>query len=159
MRGLAAEEKIVRILTNQGLTLAVAESCTGGLVGYRITSVSGSSGCFRGGVIAYADPAKVKMLGVSADTLRRHGAVSAETALEMARGVRRALGARAGISITGIAGPTGGTPEKPVGLVYTALSAPRRNVCVEHRFRGGRENVRRRAADMALSLLLSHIDE
>ena len=153
------EKRIISVLSGRGLTLAVAESCTGGLVGYRITSVPGSSECFRGAVVAYANSVKSKVLGVEAATLRRHGAVSAETAVEMARGVRRALGARIGVSVTGIAGPTGGTEEKPVGLVYIALSAGRRDACVEHSFRGGRENVRRRAADMALSLLLSHIDE
>jgi nicotinamide-nucleotide amidase len=158
-RRLKPEKRVVSILSDRGLTLAVAESCTGGLVGYRITSVPGSSVCFRGAVVAYDNSVKRKVLGVGAGTLRRHGAVSAETAVEMARGVRRALGARIGVSVTGIAGPTGGTADKPVGLVCIALSAGRRDVCVEHRFRGGRENVRRRAADVALSLLLSYVDE
>ena len=153
------EERAVRLLARKGLTLALAESCTGGLIGYRITSVPGSSAVFRGGVVAYADLAKSRLLGVDRATLRRRGAVSAETAVEMARGARRALGARVALAVTGIAGPAGGTPEKPVGLVFTGLSAGRKDRVEEHFLGGGREKVRRQAADLALSLLLSWLDD
>ncbi len=110
-------------LLQRKLTLALAESCTGGLVGHRITDVPGSSAYLLGGIIAYSYDAKELLLGVRHNTLYDHGAVSVETAVEMARGVRRALGADIGISVTGIAGPSGGLPDKPVGLVYICLSA------------------------------------
>ncbi len=153
------ECEVGEALLRRGWDLALAESCTGGLVGHRITGVPGSSGYFRGGVIAYDDAVKRRLLAVRPATLRLHGAVSAEAALEMARGARRSLGTRVGLSVTGIAGPGGGTPGKPVGLVYAAVSAGRRSACKEGRFRGGREAVRRKAADMALNLLLSMLDD
>jgi nicotinamide-nucleotide amidase len=153
------EKKIGGILLARGWKLALAESCTGGLIGFRVTSVPGSSGWFRGGVVAYENRVKERLLGVRPATLSRHGAVSAETAVEMARGARRALGANVALSVTGVAGPDGGTPEKPVGLVHAAVSAGRRKACAEGRFRGGRERVRRQAADMALKLLLSFLED
>ena len=153
------ESKIGKALLRRGWDLSLAESCTGGLVGHRITAVAGSSRYFRGGVVAYDDSVKRRLLAVRPATLRLQGAVSAETAREMARGVRRALGTRVGLSVTGIAGPGGGTPEKPVGLVYAAVSAGRRLAWREGRFRGGRAAVRRQAADMALNLLISLLDE
>ena len=153
------EAKIGRRLAERGWTLALAESCTGGLIGYRVTSVPGSSRWFRGGVTAYENGVKERLLGVRPSTLRKHGAVSAETALEMARGARRTVGAKVALSVTGVAGPDGGTVEKPVGLVYAAVSAGRKKAFVEGRFRGGRERVRRQAADMALKLLLSFIED
>jgi nicotinamide-nucleotide amidase len=116
------EDTVVRLLRESGLTLAVAESCTGGLIGDRITDVPGSSACFRLGVTAYADEAKEKILGVRPETLREFGAVSTETAEEMAAGVRRAGGASLGLATTGIAGPGGGTADKPVGTVCVGLS-------------------------------------
>jgi nicotinamide-nucleotide amidase len=112
-----------QLLLKHKLTLALAESCTGGLVGHRITDVPGSSAYLMGGIVAYSYDAKELVLGVRHNTLYDHGAVSAETAVEMARGARRALGADIGISVTGIAGPGGGLPGKPVGLVYICLSA------------------------------------
>ena len=111
-------------LLNRHLTLATAESCTGGLIGHRLTNVPGSSEYFLGGIIAYANEIKERVLGVSHQTLETHGAVSAETASEMARGARRVLGVDLAVSVTGIAGPGGGTAEKPIGLVYAALAAP-----------------------------------
>ncbi|RMF30806.1 MAG: CinA family protein, partial [Bacteroidetes bacterium] len=102
------------------LTLATAESCTGGYVAHRITTVSGSSDYFTGSVVAYSNAVKQKVLGVREDTLRRHGAVSEATVREMVQGVRKALGAYAAIATSGIAGPTGGTPEKPVGTIWIA---------------------------------------
>jgi nicotinamide-nucleotide amidase len=112
-----------QLLLQHKKTLALAESCTGGLVGHRITDVPGSSDYLLGGVVAYSYDAKELLLGVRHNTLYDHGAVSPETAVEMARGARRALGADIGISVTGIAGPGGGMPDKPVGLVYICLSA------------------------------------
>lgn len=112
-----------QLLLKHKLTLALAESCTGGLVGHRITNVPGSSEYLLGGVVAYSYDAKEHLLGVRHNTLYDHGAVSLETAIEMAQGVRRVLGADIGISVTGIAGPGGGLPGKPVGLVYICLSA------------------------------------
>ncbi len=117
------EVVVGHMLLQRKLTLALAESCTGGLVGHRITDVPGSSEYLLGGIVAYSYDAKELLLGVKHNTLYDHGAVSAETAIEMARGVRRALGADIGISVTGIAGPGGGLPGKPVGLVYIGLSA------------------------------------
>ncbi len=116
------EELLREMMRVRKLTLAAAESCTGGLVSDRVTNVSGSSEYFPGGVVAYAYEAKVNLLGVSWDTLNVHGAVSAETVLEMARGARRIFNADIGISVSGIAGPTGGLPEKPVGSTWFGLA-------------------------------------
>ena len=116
------EIEIGTMLTQRGLKLAVAESCTGGLVSHRLTNVPGSSAYFTGGVVAYAYEAKAALLHVSWDTLRAHGAVSRETVIEMARGVRTALGADISVSVSGVAGPGGGLPDKPVGTVYVALA-------------------------------------
>src|SRR3990172_5334310 len=115
-------EELLRVYMNaRGLKLATAESCTGGLVSDRITNVSGSSEYFPGGIVAYSYEAKASLLGVSWDTLNTHGAVSEETVLEMARGARKLFNADIGISVSGIAGPTGGTPEKPVGTTWFGL--------------------------------------
>ncbi len=115
------EDAVGRLLIERGLTLATAESCTGGLLGNRITNVAGSSEYYLGGIVSYSDSAKMNLLGVSQETLKEFGAVSEETAQEMAFGARRLLQSDVGVSITGIAGPTGGTEEKPVGLVYIAV--------------------------------------
>ncbi len=115
------EEAVGRELREKGLTIAVAESCTGGLLGDRFTNVPGSSVYFLGGVVSYSNEAKMNLLGVQNDTLVEHGAVSEETAAEMAQGVRQLFQADTGISVTGISGPDGGTPEKPVGLTFIAI--------------------------------------
>ena len=112
-----------RLLLKSKMTLATAESCTGGLIGHRLTEVPGSSEYFLGGIIAYSNEIKESMLGVKPETLGRHGAVSAETAGEMARGARHVLGTDVAVSVTGIAGPGGGTADKPIGLTYIALAA------------------------------------
>jgi nicotinamide-nucleotide amidase len=140
-------------LRSAGLTLAVAESCTGGLIGHRITNVPGSSDYFLAGLTTYSNESKVKLIHVSEETLAAHGAVSAETAAAMAEGVRRATGADIGLSSTGIAGPTGGTPTKPVGLVYLGRSDESGTVTEELRLRGDRLMIKERAAHLALFLL------
>ena len=118
-------ELVLSLLRERGLTLATAESCTGGLVSARLTDVPGSSAVFVGGVVAYSNDVKAAQLGVPEAVLREHGAVSAETAAEMARGARERLGADVAVSVTGVAGPDGGTEEKPVGLVFLHASGPR----------------------------------
>ena len=132
-----------RALPRPGLTLATAESCTGGLVAARLTSVPGSSDVFLGAVVAYANDVKEAELGVSAELLAEHGAVSAETAAAMAAGVRERLGADVGIAVTGIAGPGGGTPEKPVGLVYLHVETPEASRGLEFSYPADRESIRR----------------
>ncbi len=153
---MSLEEEIGRLLTERGDTLAIAESLTGGLVASRITDVPGSSAYFVEGVIAYANEAKEALLDVQEATLIAHGAVSA-LAREMAEGVRANAGTTWGISTTGIAGPTGATEEKPLGLVFVAVSGPpgaevRRNV-----FPGDRMAVKAASADAVLSLLLDQL--
>lgn len=152
------EEDIGRLLTDKGLTLAVAESCTGGLVGGRITSVAGSSSYFVGGIISYSDEVKIGVLGVDADLLARLGAVSADVAKQMARGVRERLSADIGVSITGVAGPDGGTLEKPVGLVFVGMSAGDDELAQRFEFTGGREAVRNAAGDAALDIVRGWVE-
>ncbi len=137
----------------QGRTLAVAESCTGGLIGHRLTNVSGSSDYFLASLVTYSNEEKVRLLGVPKATLAAHGAVSRETAAAMAEGVRQACQADVGLSVTGIAGPTGGTETKPVGLVYLGLSDAGGTVVEEQRLRGDRLMIKERAAQWALYLL------
>ncbi|MSR36834.1 MAG: CinA family nicotinamide mononucleotide deamidase-related protein [Gemmatimonadetes bacterium] len=146
-------EAVALELERSGRTLAVAESCTGGLIAMRLTDRSGSSRWFLGGVVAYADRAKVEQLGVPAETIAQAGAVSEEVARALAEGARRAFGADTGIGITGIAGPTGGTPEKPVGTVWYAVAVGERVDAEHRRFMGDREAVRERSAQAALNLL------
>jgi nicotinamide-nucleotide amidase len=135
------------------LTIAVAESCTGGLLGARLTEIPGSSSVFIGGVIAYSNAVKQDLLGVGTDTLERHGAVSEQVATEMAVGVRRRLGVDIGVSITGVAGPGGGTPEKPVGLVWMAVDMRGEVRTHGSRFIGDRAEIRFRATQAALDLV------
>jgi len=145
-------EIVGEALRRKRLTLATAESCTGGLVGDMLTNVPGSSDYYRGGVVAYANEAKLRTCGVRHQTLRRFGAVSGPTVREMAQGVCRLLGADVGIAVSGIAGPTGATKGKPVGLVFIAVAAGK-NVRVErHRFSGNRRMVKERSAMAALNL-------
>jgi nicotinamide-nucleotide amidase len=140
-------------LERSGRTLAVAESCTGGLIAKRLTDRSGASRWFLGGIVAYADRAKVDQLGVAPDVLASVGAVSEEVARAMADGARSEFGADCGIGITGIAGPTGGTPEKPVGTVWYAVAVGERVAAEKRVFMGDREVVRERSAQAALNLL------
>ncbi len=148
------EDEIIRLLVESSRTLAVAESCTGGLVGHRLTQVAGSSAAFLGGVIAYHNSVKEKILGVPAEVLEREGAVSEAAALAMAQGARRLLAADMALAVSGIAGPTGGTAEKPVGTTYVALAAaPDVLICERHVWQGGREENKESSATAALSLL------
>ncbi len=147
-------EEIVGVMLRAGnKTVALAESCTGGLISKRITEISGSSAYFEGAFVSYSNRWKEKLLGVSEGTLAAHGAVSEETAREMAENVREKAGTDIGLSVTGIAGPTGGTKDKPVGLVYMALSDGERTVARRFNFRGDREPVRYRASQAALNML------
>jgi PncC family amidohydrolase len=151
------ETQIGNLLRQRGLKLAVAESCTGGLIGHRITNVPGSSDYFNGGVIAYAYEAKVKLLGVSWDTLKAYGAVSRETVLEMAAGARQNLEADIAVSASGIAGPGGGLPNKPVGTVWIGLAAPQGKWARVFCFPGNREQNKAAASEAALTLLLDYL--
>lgn len=151
------EELIGKLLTEKKLTLALGESCTGGLVAHRLTNVPGSSNYVLGGIIAYSNEAKERLLGVRHTTLEEHGAVSGETAIEMARGARAALGADVGLSVTGIAGPGGGTPEKPVGLVYVALSAGDWEQVERLAWSGSREENKAQSAEAALVMLRDYL--
>jgi nicotinamide-nucleotide amidase len=147
------EEHVLALCREQGLTLGTAESCTGGLVAERLTRVPGSSDVFRGAIVAYADEVKERELGVPAEVLRERGAVSAETAAAMATGVRERLDVDVGVSVTGVAGPGGGTEEKPVGLVFIAVSAPSGERTIEFNYPADRKSIRSRAAAAALHLV------
>ncbi len=149
----AWEVRVGGLLRRRGWTLALAESCTGGLVGHRVTNVPGSSDYFLGGVVAYANEAKERLLHVHHETLERYGAVSRETALEMAEGARQAFGADVGVAVTGIAGPGGGLPEKPVGLTWIAVSTRQMEVAESHTFSGERLAIKQQASEAALALL------
>jgi nicotinamide-nucleotide amidase len=144
---------VLDLLRARGMKVAVAESCTGGMLGARITAIAGSSDTMLGGVIAYADTVKEQHLGVRPATLRAHGAVSEETAREMATGVCERFGAQVGVSITGVAGPGGGTPEKPVGTVCMAVSAVGAVRALKVQMLGDRDEIRRRSAQAALNLV------
>jgi nicotinamide-nucleotide amidase len=147
------EELVLDLCREERLTLATAESCTGGMVAQRLTSVPGSSDAFLGAVVAYADAVKERDLGVPRDLLERHGAVSAEVAAAMAAGARERLGADVAVAVTGIAGPGGGTAEKPVGLVYLYAEAPSGTRSADFVFPGDRDGIRRRATVTSLHVL------
>jgi len=149
-----------KMLRDGGLSLSVAESCTGGLLSKLITDTPGCSDYFQGGVISYSNEVKIKLLGVSPETLEEFGAVSSNTALEMADGVRRALSTDIALAVTGIAGPGGGSPHKPVGLVFVALSrASGESLVREFHFKGPRQEVRQQSANAALALLMECMKE
>jgi len=151
--GESLEQIVLYYLGLRQSTLAVAESCTGGMIAQRITSVPGSSRAFVGGAVVYSDPLKAAFAGVSADLIARHGAVSAEVAEALANGIRIRTGATLGLGITGIAGPTGATESKPVGLVYIALSDSNRTDVMDRTFRGDRQRIREFASQQALDLI------
>ena len=147
-------QKLSNLLHERVWTLAVAESCTGGLLGDMITSLSGSSEFFLGGVIAYSNQVKSDLLNVSNELLKKNGAVSTEVALSMARGVGELLMSSVGVAITGIAGPDGGSEEKPVGLVYIAVVTPGREMVERFIFSGNRREIKALAAERAIDLVL-----
>jgi nicotinamide-nucleotide amidase len=153
------EEVVGRQLSKHGLMLSVAESCTGGLIGHRLTQVPGSSAYFDRGVITYSNQAKHDVLRVPLSLLRQYGAVSRQVAAAMAKGVRLNSRADIGLSVTGIAGPGGGTEQKPVGLVYIGLNAKsarrstQRTIIEEFRFHGDRQTIKMRASQAALNML------
>ena len=149
------EVELGRLLRLRGWKLSTAESCTGGLIADRITDVPGSSEYFVGGFVSYAYEAKVASLGVSWDTLHKHGAVSRETVLEMARGARTALGTDVAVSISGIAGPGGGLPEKPVGTTWIGLVAPEREQAEVFYWKGDRRGNKELSADAALKMVIA----
>lgn len=151
--GESLEQIVLFYLGLRQATLAVAESCTGGLIAQRITSVPGSSRSFVGGAVVYSDTLKTEFAGVPAELIEQHGAVSEEVAKALANGIRERTGATLGLGITGIAGPSGGTEEKPVGLVYIAVSDAQRTDVLERTFRGARQRVREWAAQQALDLV------
>ncbi|WP_029895992.1 CinA family protein [Desulfohalovibrio reitneri] len=155
------EDRVARlgeVLVSRGLWLCTAESCTGGLVGHVLTSVSGSSLWYVGGVVAYANSVKEGVLGVPPDVLAQHGAVSREVVEAMASGAAGLLGADVGVSLSGVAGPTGGTPDKPVGLVWIGFYGPWGVEAESFRFGGGREEVKRASAEAAVEGVLSRLE-
>jgi nicotinamide-nucleotide amidase len=153
-----AEEKLARLLTEMGITLAVVESATGGLISHRITNISGSSSYYKGSITAYSNEIKLKLVGVRVETLTAHGAVSHEIARQMAEGGRRVLQADICIADTGIAGPGGGSGEKPVGLVYIAIADRSASESRRFVFSGPRLENKRNFADAALSWLVCYLE-
>lgn len=151
--GETLEQIVLDLLGLRQSTLAVAESCTGGMVAQRLTAIAGASRSFLGGAIVYSNEMKTTLAGVPPELIVQHGAVSAEVAKAMAHGIRLRTGATLGLGVTGIAGPTGGTEEKPVGLVYIALSDPQKTECLERTFRGDRDRVRQWTTQQALDMI------
>lgn len=158
MEGLP-EEGLGSVLSQKGWHLTTAESCTGGLIAHRITNVSGSSEYFDRGFITYSNEAKMALLGVPEEVLIAHGAVSEPCARAMADGARKAAEAEAGLSVTGIAGPTGGSPEKPVGTVFMAVSLPSGTQCQRFQFQGERIEIKEQTAETALRMLQRALQE
>ena len=151
------EVRVGELLRRRGLRLATAESCTGGLLSHLITNIPGSSTYFMGGVVSYSYEAKVRLLGVHWSTLEKYGAVSQETVIEMASGVRKALAADIGVSISGIAGPGGGLPEKPVGLTWIGLSTAGVDKAWSYTWEGDRLQIKEQSARQALQLLVDYL--
>jgi len=148
-------KKLRRLFPARGWSLATAESCTGGLLGDLITNEPGSSDFFLGGVIAYSNRSKRELLEVGEDILKEAGAVSSQTALAMARGVKKLFASSIGAAITGIAGPGGGRPGKPIGLVYIAVIGPGGDKLEKHIFSGDRREIKRQAAERTFAMLIA----
>jgi len=157
--GCTLEEAVIKKLCDGNLTIASAESCTGGLIAGKIIDYPGASKVFVDGVVSYSNESKVKRLGVKEETLNKYGAVSEQTAREMAEGAVKLLGADVGVSSTGVAGPDGGTEEKPVGLVYIAVSVKGKTVVKKLNLKGSRNRIRGRVVTEALTLLLSELKQ
>lgn len=154
---MPVEHEIGARLTAREYSVATAESCSGGLIAHRITNAAGASGYFLGGIVSYSNEAKVALLGVREASLDAHGAVSEAVAREMAEGARARFNADVALATTGIAGPTGGSPGKPVGLVYIALAGPDTTRVERNVFPGSRESVKAQTAEFALNLLLEYL--
>ena len=152
------EQELGDVLTNCHLTIATAESCTGGLIANRITNVSGSSSYFERGVITYSNQAKIEILNVPSTTIEQFGAVSPETASAMAVGVKDLAHTDIGLGVTGIAGPTGGTTEKPVGLIYIGIAGNNKVVTHEFMLKGSRIEIKEQTAEVALKKLLDFVN-
>ncbi|MBI5351416.1 MAG: CinA family protein [Chloroflexi bacterium] len=152
------EEVLKETLLARGLKLATAESCTGGLVSHRITNISGSSEYFLGGIVSYSNEAKASLLGVSWDTLNSYGAVSRETVLEMARGARKLFHVDIGISVSGIAGPTGAMPGKPVGTTWLGLSTSEGEWARHFIWDGDREQNKQTSSEAALQFIVDYLE-
>lgn len=157
LNSLAAQ--VLLMARERGLRLASAESCTGGRIGAALTAIPGSSDCYQGGVIAYQNAVKEKLLGVSGALLSEHGAVSEPVARAMAQGARKALEADWAVSTSGIAGPGGGSETKPVGLVCMGIAGPRGDYAYRHIFSGTREEIQSQSVYTVLELLLRHLQE
>jgi PncC family amidohydrolase len=150
-------EEVGDLLRKHGLKIGVAESATGGLISHRITDIPGSSEYFEGSVISYSNKAKTSLLNVKDSTLRNYGAVSSETSKEMAKGIRSLMNVEVGLASTGIAGPGGGTSDKPVGLVYVGLAIKGILVSGKHVFHGNRDENKKSFSDSALSILKEYL--
>ena len=151
-------EQLIEVLRSKGLRMSAAESCTGGMIGCMMTSVPGSSDVFLGTAVTYSNDAKERILGVKHQTLMDHGAVSLETASEMAIGSIEVYESDVAVAVTGIAGPGGATPEKPVGLVYIAVADGPRTVVTKNLFQGDRQSIRHQTAIEALKLLIELVE-
>jgi nicotinamide-nucleotide amidase len=152
-------KKIANLLKQKHLTVATAESCTGGLISHSLTNISGSSDYFDRGIVSYSNNAKMELLGVFKEILEKYGAVSEQVAMFMAEGVRKKSNVDIGISTTGIAGPTGGTKEKPVGLVYIAVSTTKNAVVKKFQFTGDRLQNKESTCNAALQMLLDTLNK
>lgn len=152
----STEEKIAELFRQKRMTLAIAESCTGGLISHRITNIPGSSKFFKGGVVAYSNEMKTSILGVSRKAIRDHGAASSDIAHAMAEGAKRVLKSDIAMAITGIAGPTGGTDKKPVGLAFMAFSGRKTVRIHKILFKGNRVTTKKRFSDAALKFILEN---
>ncbi len=155
---MTLEERIGALLKDKRLTVSLAESCTGGLIASRITDVAGASEYFTAGLVTYSNSAKTRYLNVSEDVIGKNGAVSAEVAGLMARGAREGSGADIGLSVTGIAGPTGGSAEKPVGTVFIGLATVSGILVRRFQLTGNRKEIRQGTADHALTMMLDHLE-
>jgi nicotinamide-nucleotide amidase len=155
---MTLEKKIGKILQERSLTIGLAESCTGGLLASRITDIPGSSAYFMAGLVTYSNTAKTKFLCVPDKIIARHGAVSDAVARHMAKGVREAVGVDIGLSITGIAGPAGGSPEKPIGTVFMALATKKKVYVRNFLFSGNRREIRKQASEEALAMVLDYLE-
>ena len=156
-KSTSLELKICKKLTKDKKTLALAESCTGGMISSRLTDTSGSSDYFLGGIVAYSNSAKASILGVSPVLIKKHGAVSQEVAQAMAKGARRVFKSNISLAITGIAGPTGGTKKKPVGLAYIAFDSGKTKKVIKVNFKGSRLSLKKKFSQAALKLILENI--